>query len=144
MGDSIKHLIAISPKETALPPTNVASHITILVRDLDKSIPFYEAFGLKKRGERLHGQQFLESGSSTKWATLVLLKEDKNMHGQGQSYDAGMPRLCIYSQNAEVEGELLKKAGFKQKGPMAQDSVCLIHAFEDPDGFIVYLFHFKG
>lgn len=144
VADSLKYLITLSPDEKALPPVNVTSHVTICVSDLDKSIPFYEAFGLKKHGERLSGQQFLKSGSSTKWATLVLLKEDKTMGKQGESYNAGMRRLCIYSNNAEAEGERLKKAGLKQKAPTAHDSMALISAFEDPDGFIVYLIQFKG
>ena len=149
IADSFKSLISIHPSPRLLPPTNVISHVTIRVSDIEKSLPFYEAFGFKKYGQCLDGQQFLKLVSSKiKWNTLVLLKEDKALKPRGKSYEAGMPRLCIYTTNLNEEVKRLKSLGLEPMAPTAVDKsagvVLNAHltAFKDPDGFVVYIIEF--
>lgn len=146
VSDSLKSAISILPIENELtPPAGTISHVTIRVRDIKKSLPFYEAFGLIKAGEREYGQQFLSLGapkSNGKWSTLVLLKEDPNMKERGNSYEAGMTRLCIYTTTHDQDVKRVKALGLKPIAPTASDTMANVTAFKDPDGFVVYYIAF--
>jgi len=147
ISDSLKSAISISPVENEMiPPPNTVSHVTIRVRNIAKSLPFYEAFGLKKVGETEHGQQFLSMSTPTsgKWSTLVLLKEDPAMKRHGNSYEAGMTRLCIYTSTHTQDVQRVKALGLKPIAPTASDRTAGVTAFEDPDGFVVYFIQMTG
>lgn len=144
---TVKSLIALHPQGPKLPPVGSVSHVTIRVRDLKSSIPFYEAFGCETFGPMEHGMQFLHLNPSNNGnhESLILLKEDKDMPKRGNSFDAGMTRLAIYTQKLDEEVQKLETDfGIKPMGPVAFDSNAKIAAFKDPDGFVVYLFQVSG
>jgi catechol 2,3-dioxygenase-like lactoylglutathione lyase family enzyme len=146
VGDLIKlSLFYFRPVEQVLPPVDVISHVTIRVRNIETSLPFYEALGLEKLGETENGQQFLRSGSSkNRWSTLVLLQEDKSMTARGKSSDAGMTRLCIYTTNIDAEIKRLSAKGVQAMAPTAETRMAKIAAYYDPDKFVVYVIQFKN
>jgi len=131
------------------PPAGVISHVSIKVSSLKKSIPFYQAFGLELYGDAVDGQQFFRSGvSKSHWPTLVMLQEDPTLPRRGASYDCGMTRLCIYTTNIHADNERLSQAGLKPIAPTAYQPVfaalsVYVTAYEDPDGFIVYLLEMR-
>jgi len=147
VSESMKAMFTMSPvqNEDLLPPSNIISHVTIAVRNIEKSLPFYEAFGFQKWGETQHGQLFLKAGlNNGKWQPRVLLKENPALEYRGKSYDAGMTRLCIYSVHHAKDVDGLKELGLQPMGPTAQDDNAYDTAFMDPDGFVVYLVQLKG
>ena len=78
------------------PPTDVISHLTIKVSNLEKSIEWYQKFGFKCVGDTIIQQQFLEGGKSSEWKPLILLSEDKNMTKRGES---GMTKLSLHTNS---------------------------------------------
>lgn len=138
-------LFHFRPVEQELPPVDVISHVTIRVRNIEASLPFYEAFGLEKMGKTENGQQFLRSGSvKNRWSALVLLQEDKSMKARGKSSDAGMTRLCIYTSNIYAEVKRLSAKGIQAMAPTAETGEAKIAAYYDPDKFVVYLLQFNN
>jgi len=157
IGDSIKAFFHVAPilimSLPLLPPTNVVSHVTISVKNIEKSLSFYKAFGLMPVGDTVNGQRFLLCNSSKRtkspdWSTLVLLKEDSDMPSpRGESYEAGMTRLCIYTSSMEDDVQRLKSQHeMTPIAPTTHDEKAggVITAFKDPDGFVVYLIQFNG
>ena len=153
VSDSVKRYLSFKPIQTKeVPPPGVVSHVTIRVRSIQQSLPFYEALGMTPLGDTENGMQLLTSGSSTsKWNTCVMLKEDPAMASpRGRCYEAGMTRLCILTRNHDKDVKRLVDAGFKPVAPTAVDKTGgiliseVLTAFTDPDGFIVYLVQFKG
>jgi predicted lactoylglutathione lyase len=146
VADSIKGVMQFHPIKQTLPPTGVISHVTIRVRSIETSLPFYKAFGLELYGNTEDGKQFLRSASSSKepnWSTLILLQEDASMPTRGKSWDTGMTRLCMYTTNLSAEVQRLSNLGLKPMAPPADDGTAKIAAYYDPDNFIVYLIEFK-
>jgi len=161
IADSIKASFNFAPVSNngalAPPPTDVVSHVTIRVKNIEASLPFYKAFGLMPVGDVVNGQQFLLCNSSTKkknpdWSTLVLLKEDLDMQTpRGESYEAGMTRLCIYTTSLHEDVQRLKSQHeLTPIAPTALDKnggllmTAALTAYKDPDGFVVYLIQFNG
>lgn len=147
VSDSLKSAVTIFPVQNeTMPPPNTISHVTIRVRNIEKSLPFYEAFGLTKVGETEHGQQFLSMGTATrnKWSALVLLKEDAAMKERGDPHEAGMTRLCIYTNTHDQDVQRVKAFGLKPIAPTAADTMANVTAFKDPDGFVIYYISFIG
>jgi NAD(P)-dependent dehydrogenase (short-subunit alcohol dehydrogenase family)/catechol 2,3-dioxygenase-like lactoylglutathione lyase family enzyme len=143
LGDLIKSVIAFSPKGPKLPPNQTVAHLTICVRDIEKSLPFYIALGFETIGSRVGQQQFLQynpTKQSTKWESLVLLKEDKNMSDRGHSSDAGYTRISIVCASIDsVVEELQSKYGISCMAPTAVDTKAGMKgvAYTDPDGFVI-------
>lgn len=130
-----KHLSKYQMK----PPTDVVSHLTIKVSNLEKSIEWYQKFGFKCVGETINQQQFLEGGKCSEWKPLILLSEDKNMTKRGESYDAGMTRLSLHTNSVYKDIEKLSKHNIH---PISEPSGKAA-VYKDPDGFIVYLISFE-
>jgi catechol 2,3-dioxygenase-like lactoylglutathione lyase family enzyme len=151
VADTVKRIVLqIKTFQPTQPPANIVSHVTINVCNLQKSLPFYTAFGLKPYGEVEEQQQFLASGSSKlPWSTLVLLKEDPSMPTRGDSYEAGgIAGLYIYTTNLHKEVQRLKALGLKPVAPTAFLNSgfamkAYVTAFKDPDGFVVRVIEFK-
>ena len=124
------------------PPAGVVSHLTIRVRSLAASVPWYEKFGLLRLGGAIEGQQFLRAGAHARWQPLVLLLEDSAMGPRGESYDGGMTRLCVYAPSIDREVARLSALGLEPIAPPAGRTE-RIAAYKDPDGFVVYLIVFN-
>lgn len=142
VADSMKRLIQIHPIQPDIPPVDVISHVAIAVKNIDKSVPFYQAFGFEVVGEKKNGYQFLRSRpSKTGWPTHILLKEDKGMPARGNAGSVGMTRLCMYASNIKAEVRRIEKTiGLKPMAPQAHSkSGVTVAAFQDPDGFVVYI-----
>lgn len=148
VSDAVKRALALLPQLSSyhqLPPSNCVSHVTIHVRDLKESLPFYMAFGLEPLSEGVDGQQFLSSGTSKHpWNTLVLLSEDKTMPTRDKCYDAGETRLCLISLNIQKDMERLAQAGIEPMAPMIDAKAEKLCAYADRDGFVVYMIELKG
>lgn len=146
VSDVIKSSLTFQPQQPyKLPPTDCVSHITIHVRDLNKSLPFYEAFGLEIVGDEVDGQQFLSCGTSSHpWNTLVLLNEDPSIPIRDKCYDAGEARLCIISLDIQKDMERLSLAGYEPMAPVVDGKDEKISVYADRDGFVVYMIELKG
>lgn len=126
-----------------LPPPGVVSHVTIRVRRLATSLSWYRKLGFECVGPVVGGQQFLTPGmSATRWRTLVLLQEDRTMAARGKCYDAGMTRLCICVISLRASVRRLSALGLEPIAPPAAGRAERVAAYEDPDGFMVYLIAF--
>jgi catechol 2,3-dioxygenase-like lactoylglutathione lyase family enzyme len=147
VSDTMKiNYLTIAPVEQSLPPTGIISHVTIRVKNIEKSLAFYTALGLEPVNEIVDGQQFLQQGASkSKWSTMVLLVEEATMAKRGKSSDAGMNRLCIYSKDMDADVKRLSDLGMEAMAPVAVSKGGeKIAAFCDPDNFVVYLIQFSG
>jgi catechol 2,3-dioxygenase-like lactoylglutathione lyase family enzyme len=117
--------------------------VSIRVTNLPKAIEFYTKFGFKTVGQAVNGQQFLKSGAHTCWKPLILLVEDPSMPPRQNSYDIGMTRLCLYTENVDMDVEDLKSKGLETIYPVANDTIAKIAAYKDPDNFVIYIIQFK-
>lgn len=150
VSDTVKrNFFHFRPIEPPAPPAiDTVSHVTIRVRNLDKSLAFYQAVGLVIEGDRVNGQQFLRLKQATHThettPTRVLLMEDPNMPARGASSDAGMTRLCIYTNHIQKDEQRMTSLGWKAIAPMAVDTIGNIVAYKDPDGFVVYFIQMKS
>ena len=144
--DRIKHsLLHLTPILPPTPPVGMISHLTIHVKSLEKSIPFYESFGYERFGEKVDDQQFLVvQGAKGDWPTRILLKEVPGMSPRAPFTDAGMTRLCLLSLDAEADFQELASKGIQPMGPIARHASETLAAFQDPDGFVVYIVQFHG
>lgn len=133
------------PIQPELPPTGVISHLTIRVRNINASLPFYEAFGFEAFGKTENSQQFLKSGASKRhWSTLILLQEDPNMKPRGSASDAGMTRLAILTTDLKRDVQKLAEKGIHPIAPIAKEGVATAAVYQDPDNFVVYFDEFSG
>jgi catechol 2,3-dioxygenase-like lactoylglutathione lyase family enzyme len=146
VADTIKSaMVHFLPERQDLPPTGVISHVTIRVRSIQASVPFYEAFGFVTFGPNENCQQFLQSGASKKyWSPMVLLLEDPRMEARGKSSDAGMTRLSLLTTDLKRDMLKLASKGIQPMGPMSEIGIIRLAAFHDPDNFVVYIVEFKG
>ena len=135
----------LAPKHPT-PPPGVVSHVTIRVRDLARSVEFYKKVGLACVGpvSACGKEQLMKGGRHAKWQPLVLLLEDeKLMKGpRGESSEAGMTRLCIYTDTFKASVARLSSLGLEPFAPPAIAKAGSIAAYKDPDGFVVYLIVF--
>ncbi len=142
-----KLIIAGQPIPEALavprPPVDKISHVSIRVTKLQKALDFYQKFGFKTVGQALDGQQFLKSGGHTCWKPLILLVEDPGMPLRQNSYDIGMTRLCLYTENVDKDVEDLKTKGLEPMYPIASNTMAKIAAYKDPDNFVIYIIQFN-
>ena len=142
-----KLIIAGQPIPEALavprPPVNKISHVSIRVTNLQKALEFYQQFGFKVVGQAFGGQQFLKSGEHTCWKPLLLLVEDPGMQPRQNSYDIGMTRLCLYTENVDKDVQDLSARGLEPMYPIANDTLAKIAAYKDPDNFVIYIIQFK-
>ena len=129
----------LAPLEHPLPPAETVSHLTIRVRNLNVSVPWYEKWGFVTVGPAKDGQQFLKSGKHAKWQPLLLLFEDSKMPQRGPSYDAGMTRLSLYVMDLQQSVKRLAALGIEPMAPPAGDKAGKIAAYKDPDGFVLYM-----
>ena len=51
----------------------------------------------------------LNPSNNGDYESLILLKEDKDIPKQGEWYDGGMTRLCIFTQKLDEQVEELKE-----------------------------------
>ena len=148
-GDIKKHKM----QKPCLPPVGVTSHVTIRVRSLATSMPWYASLGFTRlngnsddapadataKSDGNKNMVFLRGGAHSKWQPLLLLLEDSSMAGRGASYDAGMTRLSIYVKDLPAAIARLSAQGLEPMAPPAGDRAGKIAAYLDPDGFVVYL-----
>ena len=142
----IKSYLAFPPATPTLPPIDAVAHVTIRVRNLTRSLEFYQTLGFATLGPEVGGCQFLEFNPSNngKWESLVLLKEDKDMPERQACTDGGATRLCMLTKSVEATMAELGKSGIEPIAPMATDKAEKLVAYEDPDGFVVYFVEFGG
>jgi NAD(P)-dependent dehydrogenase (short-subunit alcohol dehydrogenase family)/catechol 2,3-dioxygenase-like lactoylglutathione lyase family enzyme len=145
--DTVKAAMQFDPVQPTLPPVGIISHLTIRVRNIQASLPFYTAFGFEALGTTENGLQFLNSGASKvkrHWSTLLLLYEDPTMKPRGAVSDAGMTRLAILTTNMKRDMKKLADQGFQPMAPPATQSGTTAVAYCDPDNFVVYFDEFRG
>jgi catechol 2,3-dioxygenase-like lactoylglutathione lyase family enzyme len=146
VADTLKNgTVWVSPPITPQPPAvNTVSHVTIRVRSIEKSLPFYQAWGLELYGETANKMQFLTQPKNAK--TMVLLQEDRTMKPRDPKhcFQLGMTRLSLLTTNLQEVKDRLAKAGFHPMTPVTSDNVIALAVYTDPDGYLVYMDEFKS
>lgn len=104
------------------------SHVTIMVRDMDVSIAFYETIGFGLRQRWQNDYAMLEAPG----IVIGLHPVEKNLAAKG----SGNVSLGFTSDNFEKTIILLNNAGIKSE-LRAEEAGDFLH-FKDPDGTEVY------
>lgn len=157
VSDMIKKIvIPLRPEGPKPPPLEKVAHVTICVRNIETSLQWYKVLGFETVGPREGDCQFIRLNSSNNRSleSLVLLKEDKAMLGNGKSSDLLEARIAICTDDIQREADKIKTSSSKEGGSTEIkpiDPININHkngekfvAYEDPDGSIVYFVEFSS
>jgi catechol 2,3-dioxygenase-like lactoylglutathione lyase family enzyme len=115
----------------------------IRVRDLERSIRFYEAMGMRirTRGKMAHGGEFVHlgfPGSPVRLELNYYPKENKFYvpFGPGEEFD----HLGFYAKDADAALAMLRRAGATVAIPTWNEPRSRIGYVRDPDGVTLEVF----